>query len=366
MRYLTCIAALACLVAAPAALAQGRYEMAVDTEGLVAVPVNEAEPQFPSSGFRNGQEGWVRVNFVVSPDGRATDPIILDSVGGAAFERAALDTVEAWNFEAGEVEIPSNSVEMRFKLRQGSELANRNFLRRYRSIMTHVVEEEAELARRQLDRAVEIGGWNLYEEAMLNLMAGRVEGLEGDTLEKLEYYLRAEAMATRQAIDGESRRRALSRIFEMQHDFGQYGSALQTMARLKAEDGSESAVEALNPRLEELQAALASSDPLTVMGTLFTPCNCDEGRPLWYYQPARSEFSFANVGGNVESFEARCGASRLSGDVEAGSRWTLPDDPARCEIFVFGADGASFEILEHVSSETTARHQRSNVLDRTN
>lgn len=360
-------AALAFLFGAPVALAQqSNYELFLDSVQVEAVPVKQSEPRFPSSGFRTGQEGWVRVNFVVTPDGRTTDAIVVDSVGGPAFEEAALEAVAGWEFEQSAAEIPRNVVDMRFELRRGREAATSNFLRRYRRIMTHILAEETDYARTQIDAAVELGGWNLYEEAMLSLMVGRVEGLEGDPADKLQYYMRAVDVATRQALGGDDRREALYRIFEIQHFYGQYGSAMRTLARLQAEPMGSRDVRDLAPIVEEIETALANAAPLSVRGTLYTPCNCDEGRPLWYFQPVRSEFSFANVDGNVESFEARCVASRIGGDVQAGGRWTLPEDPARCEIFVFGADGASFEILEHVTDETTARQLGNDVLDRTN
>ncbi len=361
------LAVLALLFVAPAAMAQqGLYELFLDTAQLQAVPAEEADPRFPTSGFRTGQEGWVRVNFVVTPEGRTTDSFVVDSVGGPAFEEAALDAVERWQFETSDFEIPNNYAEMRFELSRGREAATSNFLRRYRRIMTHILEEETEYARDQIDAAVKLGGWNLYEEAMLSLMIGRLEGLEGDPADKLQYYLRAIGVATREALGGNDRREALFRIIEIQHFYGQYGSALQSLARLRAEPRGERDVRDLESVVEDIETALGSSAPLTVKGTLYTPCNCEEGRPLWYFQPVRSEFSFANVDGNVDSFEARCVASRLSGDVRDGGHWTLPEDPARCEIFVFGADGASFEILEHVTNETTARHLGSDGLDRAN
>lgn len=367
MTILRRFAALALIFLAPAAFAQsGNYELFLDNSQLSATAVQQDDPIFPSSGFRTGQEGWVRVNFVVTPDGRATDAIIVDSVGGPAFEEAALEAVGNWAFERSDAEVTRNVVDMRFELRRGREAATSNFLRRYQRIMTHVVEDEMDYARDQVDAAVELGGWNLYEEAMLALMIGRVEGLENDPGEKLEYYLRAIALASQRALDGPDRRDALSRVFEMQHFFGQYGSAQLTLAALNSLPRGERTAESLTPKIDEIEAALQSAAPITVRGTLYTPCNCDEGRPLWHYYPARSEFSFANVSGNVESFEARCETSRISGDVEDGGQWTLPEAPARCEIFVFGADGASFEILEHASNETTARLLGNDGLDRTN
>ncbi|MBU2676976.1 MAG: energy transducer TonB [Gammaproteobacteria bacterium] len=51
-----------------------------------ALVIDQAPPDYPGHAVRNGQEGWVRMHFVVTPDGRAIDPIIIDSSGGAGFE----------------------------------------------------------------------------------------------------------------------------------------------------------------------------------------------------------------------------------------------------------------------------------------
>lgn len=359
-------AALALLFVAPAAMAQqSNYELFVDNTRLVAVPVQQDNPIFPSSGFRTGQEGWVRVNFVVTPDGRTTDIIVVDSVGGVPFEEEAIKAVQGWQFEPGSAEITRNVVDMRFELRRGREAATSNFLRRYRRIMTHVVAEELEFAREQIDSAVRLGGWNLYEEAMLALMIGRVEGLENDPAGKLEYYLRAIALASQRALEGADRRDALSRVFEIQHYYGQYGSAQITLAALNSLPRGTSTAENLTLKVDEIDAALRGNAPITVQGRLYTPCDCEEGRSLWHYQPARSQFSFSNLNGNVESFEARCGASRISGNPQDGEQWTLPEPPANCQIFVFGSDGATFEIVEQTADETTAGLQSNNGVDRT-
>lgn len=345
---------------------QSDYEVLVANIQRASVPVQQYEPDFPSSGFSTGQEGWVRVHFFVTPEGRTTDPIIVDSAGGFAFEKAALDAVENWLYEPSDVVLTANVVDIRFERRRSRETATREFLRRYQRIMTRVRTEKANQARSQVDAAVARGGWNLYEETMLALMAGQVEGLENNPAGKLEYYLRATSMASQAALDGSNRRDALTQVFELQHRRGQYGSAQVTLAAVYALPAGTEPAEDLTSRADEIRTALGRSAPITVQGRLYTPCKCEEGRALWHYRPARSEFSFANLSGNVESFEARCEASRISGDVQDGGQWTLPEAPARCEIFVFGADGASFEILEHASGETTAGIVGNDGLDRTN
>jgi hypothetical protein len=71
------------------------------------------------------------------------------------------------------------------------------------------------------------------------------------------------------------------------------------------------------------------------------------GVPLWAHRPVRRDFSFADVDGNVQRFEARCENNRISARVTTGTRWSLPDEWGSCRIFVFGDDAATFDFVEH-------------------
>ncbi len=341
------VAALSGLCAGPAA-AQTVFETDIDTSEFRAVPVAMPTPSFPG-GVRTGQEGWVRVDFVVTRDGRASDPVILDSIGGEAFEQAALDAIDDWLFAMpaeGGVELGNNIAEMRFEVRRGRDLATSNFLRRYRRIMTHVHNEETGEARARLDEAVALGGWNLYEETMLALMAGRVEDQEGNGLGKLEHYRRALAVDDNNALTGKDRRDLLKRIFEVEYETGQYTSALATAERLRSERDSDADLESIAPALAAIRDTQESDAALVARGRLGTACDCEEGTPLWYYRPTRRDFAFAGADGALTNFEARCDSYRLQSPIETGASYTLPADAQNCRVFVFGDADASFEFVE--------------------
>ena len=343
-RFLVVVAAAAC--AAPAG-GEPRVETVVDVDELRAVPLEQPAPAFPG-GTRTGQEGWVRVHFVVTPDGRVTDPIVIDSIGGAPFEEAVLEALARWRFEPAPdgSEITNNVVDMRFELVRGRDAATSNFLRRFRRIMADIVGEQTAQARTQLDETAALGGWNLYESTMLALMSGRLADQEGSAFGKLEYYRRALAVDTGSAVQGRDRRELLARIFEIEYGAGQYSAALATADALAAEPGGTAELDALAAPLAEMRAALADGGNIVARARLASPCDCADGEGLWQYQPTRKRFAFAKADRGVRRFEARCDAWRLKGDIDPASTHVIPEGSRNCRVFVFGADGAEFEFVE--------------------
>ena len=363
------IVVLALLIGSASVTHAQKREFDVSYLGSATV-IEQAGPAYPPQVIRKGQRGWVRMHFVVTPDGHAIDPIIIDSSGGAGFEEEARKATAGWRFEApaSGAELPNNLVNIRSKKGSARESASRDFMRRYRRIVTHLYREEVELARLEIDATYAKGGWNLYESVMFWLMAGRVDGAEGNTVGKLEKYRRALAVSNRKSLNGEGRREALVKIFGLEDQFGHYAHATATFAQLEKEAENSAELAEFGPRAAEIAALMASEKTLVANATIYSPCDCDTGEPLWYYRPERRTFSFANLNGNVQRFEARCDSKRIRGDVVEGTPWTLAPDWGSCRVFVFGDEGATFDFLEHLhdsQEESTgdAAVARSHVLD---
>jgi TonB family protein len=348
------------------------YVYDIDNSDVAGKPVEQPHPLFPGGDIRSGQEGWVRLSFVISPDGRTLDPVVIDSIGGAGFEESARAILADWLFEAPAATLANNTVDIRFEIYQGRDRATSNFMRRYRQIMMHLTNEETAEARERVDQAGELGGWNLYEATMLSLMEGRVAGAEGNATGKLENYRRALGVANVNALRNDDRRELLVKLFELQSDHRQYAAARQTLALLLKEIGSGADVAALAERITALESGLADPAPMRARATIYNPCDCAAGEPLWTYRPARQSFSFAALDGNVERFEVRCEHDRLQGAVDTNTRWSLPEEAGSCRVFVFGDDGARFEFVEHGDAQADDPGAappavgRSDVLDRRN
>jgi TonB family protein len=364
------IAAIAGLAVSMPVLAE-KYDVGIWNSGATATPVEQSTPAYPDGQMKTGQEGWVRMHFVVSAEGDAIDPIVVDSSGGPAFEAEALKAAANWRFVppvSGE-EDAHNLVNIRSEVSGSRNSATKSFRREHQRIVLDLVHENNEAARKRIDELYAAGGFNTYEATMLWLMMGRVEGVENNDAGKLECYRRALAVSTPSTLRVENRLGLLAKIFQFEDQFGHYSAALQTFRTLKTASGKTPVNEELSARAAEIEAIVDSEADLVAQATVYNPCDCDAGTPLWYYKPARRTFSFANLSGNVETFEARCEYQRVQGPVEVGTKWTLAPEWGSCRVFVFGDDGATFEFVEHPAGamdDVPTAVAEDDVLDRRN
>ncbi len=314
----------------------------------------------------------MRMSYVVTPDGRAIDPIIVDSSGGVGFENETRKVIEDWRFEpsSDSRELAYNITDTRFTLVGQGQGSTRKFARYAKHIMKNLYAGKLPAARKVADEALRQGGWSLYESTILYLMIGRVAGAEGNDVEKLEMYRRGLAVSDEFSLRPDARRDLLESVFELEYQFGQYAAAVRTFELIKEVRDSDELVKKLSAKFDEVTAFLRQEAEIVAKATIMNPCNCEEGVPLWSYAPIRRTFSFQNVSGKVERFEARCEGQRISDDVQQGQTWTLDDSWGFCRVFVFGDDNATFDFLGHLpdngqnsdeSGKTTVA--RNHVLD---
>jgi protein TonB len=84
-------------------------------------PIIRATPQYPPRAIKGQIEGWVRVQFSVTPAGTVRDAIVVDAEPDAIFDDAALKAIARWRYnpkvEGGEaVERVGLQAVIRFEL----------------------------------------------------------------------------------------------------------------------------------------------------------------------------------------------------------------------------------------------------------
>jgi len=62
------------------------------------VPLVRINPEYPARARSRGVEGWVQVEFTITPAGTVADQKVIDADPKGLFERAALDAIGRWKY----------------------------------------------------------------------------------------------------------------------------------------------------------------------------------------------------------------------------------------------------------------------------
>lgn len=62
------------------------------------MPIVRIEPRYPRDALLRGLEGWVRVEFTITPEGGVQDAIVVESDPQRVFDRSAIQAVLRWKF----------------------------------------------------------------------------------------------------------------------------------------------------------------------------------------------------------------------------------------------------------------------------
>jgi protein TonB len=82
--------------------------------------ISTVEPTYPAAAMRNGQEGWVTLEFTVTETGSVSDPWVTDAKPADVFDAAAISAVRQWRFRPrvanGRAAAVRSSVTLRFEV----------------------------------------------------------------------------------------------------------------------------------------------------------------------------------------------------------------------------------------------------------
>ena len=88
------------------------------------VPLVRVDPEYPPRARQQGIEGWVEIEFTISPVGTIQDAVVIASNPSFVFDRAALRAVRKWRYnpkvENGvAMARPGIQVRIRFEIPRG-------------------------------------------------------------------------------------------------------------------------------------------------------------------------------------------------------------------------------------------------------
>jgi protein TonB len=82
------------------------------------VPLVRVDPEYPPRAKQQGIEGWVDIEFTISPVGTVQDPVVIGSNPPYVFDRAALRAVRKWRYNPrteGGVAVARAGIQVRLR-----------------------------------------------------------------------------------------------------------------------------------------------------------------------------------------------------------------------------------------------------------
>jgi TonB family protein len=307
-----------------------------------AKPIKRVEPRYPVSAARNGQEGWVKLSFVIDPEGNVLDPIIEDSTGVKSLEKAAQRAIEKWKYEPatrnGEaIEQCQMTLQLDFRLTGDSTGVREKFLRHYNRVSEALLEKDYPLAEQALINLSSKNIWNMAENTWFWMIDASYAEAIGDKSR--------EQTSIRRAIGGskifgaEVSANLHFRLFVLELEGSYYAKALDTFERLTEVENSQETVNKLTPYVTKIQSILDSDALLMVAAAI-------DNEGIWFHQLSRNSFSLADIQGELDEVEIRCVNKRTRTTFAKDTDWTIPASWGQCTVFVKGDVDSQFTLVE--------------------
>ncbi len=308
-------------------------------------------PNYPPLEARNGREAWVHVTYCIDEAGVIQNVSVLDSVGNKAFDKAAIDAVEQWQYEPAVLDgkpiwQSRNEVYVSFSIETvHSRRASRKFVRRFHAIGDHIEAQRLAEADSLFRKVYEDFDLSLYELAKLWAQRVRYEGLIGD-MYRLDMALHRATASHGEWIDNKSYIQLLDLLVKVELNLGKYHEAVHSFEDLvDASDDENEQVAALRPTIEQVLTLINGENILEINAEIRTKEDCNNCDDSWHFTPVRNEFSLTNVVGTVTSIDMRCDHKRYEALASDNVEWHIPESWGTCAVQIYGEPGTTFNVL---------------------
>ncbi|MCF2947526.1 energy transducer TonB [Paraglaciecola aquimarina] len=325
----------------PAFAEQAEIARLIETT-ISAKPIERVPPKFPLRAAKQGQEGWVKMSFVIDKQGNVVEPIIEDSSGIKGFEKAAISAIKQWKYDPAiqdgkAIEQCKSTVQLDFRL-QGKVGVTGKFYRKYKKINDAIAEKNYLLAEQLLNELLDKNLWNMYENDWYWLADAIYAKATNDKERELNSVSRA-SNGGEKTLGNDNYLYILQRKFSLQIQHQLYAYALKTYQQMQKVKGSEELIAQYTKYANNIKALISSDEILIRKASI-------NERGHVNHQLTRNRFQLSNVQGPLKELEIRCDNKRSRYTAAEDSIWSIPANWGKCNVFFKGAENTKFNIVE--------------------
>lgn len=310
-------------------------------------PISKTPPYYPVGKQRKGQEGWVQLNFMVSPEGKTYDITIVDSTD-PAFERAAIKAAEQFVYEPALLNDQAIDAgvtnKITFALAGIEPGAQRGFVSRFKKL-TSAIQSDQKAEADQLFAELSERPRNLYEEAYFQLATYQYLAYTEAPLRRQHNALALASNFNRHEdyLPEDTVTSLMSTRLQLELKLNELARAQRTANEILEREISDQHRDFAESIITQIEEIKASERPFAVADTI-RPDN--RGVHLLL----KNTFSFPSVDGDMAELRLHCDKGYVGFIYKPDIAYSISSDWNSCWLTMIGTPGTNYVIEEGARS----------------
>ena len=306
-------------------------------------PIARVNPKFPMAQANKGREGWVKLNYMVDPEGVPYDIFVSESSEDPAFEKAARRAIERWRYTPAAFEgqpIDSGITQtIIFQLAGGQTGATSKFVSQYRRFQRALDAEDREKAQKMLDGMMERRA-NLYEEAYMQVARYGFARRWGTKAEQYDALTKASKMDGDRGFLPDGSLLAMSRLtLQLQLELNLLVKAAETIKQLrKISDEAP-----LHQYWDDVETQISQ---VREEGRSFTNAHRIPLASTLVYDLMHPSFALSVDEGRISELRLHCNRGRVGFAFDPELSYQVKEGWSDCNLIVIGDPDTRFVIRD--------------------
>lgn len=302
-------------------------------------------PKYPIRQLSKGEEGWVQLHAMISPEGEPYDIVVEDAVGHPSFSAAAIQAFKRSRFNPGTIDgEPVDSVYSQ-KFKFAIEAKNRNryfpsFRPAFSTVLAAIQDRNMERATKQLVRLGEMRR-TLYEDALYWTAKFYFEREWGTPRAQLDALGKAIAYESSSSyLEPSLFQQLLWSRLQLQLELRQYIVALRTIKLIEDFDQtSDAELDELATKREAINALRDSEQTFLVSGRL-------DSNGKWSHTMMRNKFAVIDVDGILNEYSLYCQNDFLRFPHKRDYEYAIDGAHGQCWLRAIGKPDTTFTYVQ--------------------
>jgi TonB family protein len=298
-------------------------------------------------------EALVRIRYTIGSDGHVQDASVVGVIGPKSFSDKAMDAVKQWTFQPatldGKPVQESRTINFIFDLPNREPGARPEVVTAYKNAVKLIASGKLDEAEAELKKQQAKPDLNFYERGMMANLLGSIALRRKDFQDAAQQVKIATDFYTKELPPAVTIQLYKTRIVASLAT-GNLMDAMGATNQLKKVKGF-APDDPITNAVTDTRAQLNALPEFALAGKIPDAADAD-GQQLYLY---RRDFGFAGIVGSLDKFDLSCKQQTVESKISDTAEWHVPRNWSQCYLFVRGAPGTTFKLVQFAPDQPAPR-----------